>query len=291
MAPPVQVQGRDHLAPQDHGRARHRGAPRARRTAASRSRCSNRTIDLRVSVAADDLRREDRDANPRQDATSTSTSRSSGSSRRPCKDFARRDREPLRHGARHRTDRLGQDHLALLGAVADQHARSQRDDRRGPGRVQPRRHQPGAGQRGRRPHASPRRSRRSCARTPTSSWSARSATSTPPRSPSRRRSPATWCSPRSTPTTRPSAIGRLIDMGIEPFLVASSVNLVLGPAAGARGLRALPAADQAHRRDPARAAARSRGGGGRERSSRARAAWIAATPAIAGARACTRSWR
>jgi hypothetical protein len=43
---------------------------------------------------------------------------------------------------------------------------------------------------------------RSCARTPTSSWSARSATSRPPRSRSRPRSPATWCSRRSTPTTR-----------------------------------------------------------------------------------------
>ena len=38
-------------------------------------------------------------------------------------------------------------------------------------------------------------------RTPTSSWSARSATARPPRSPSSRRSPATWCWRRSTPTT------------------------------------------------------------------------------------------
>ena len=50
---------------------------------------------------------------------------------------------------------------------------------------------------------SPPRCARSCGRTPTSSWSARSATSRRPRSPSRRRSPATWCSRRCTPTTRP----------------------------------------------------------------------------------------
>ena len=150
------------------------------------------------------------------------------------KELLRGDREPLRHGAGHRADRLRQDHDAVLRAVARQHARSQRDDRRGPGRVQPRRHQPGAGARGRRPHASPRRSRRSCARTPTSSWSARSATSRPRRSRSRRRSPATSCCRRCTPTTPRARSAACIDMGIEPFLVASSVNLVLGPAAGAR---------------------------------------------------------
>ena len=40
-------------------------------------------------------------------------------------------------------------------------------------------------------------------------------------------SPATWCSRRCTPTTRPSAITRLVDMGVEPFLVASSLVAVL----------------------------------------------------------------
>ncbi len=42
----------------------------------------------------------------------------------------------------------------------------------------------------------------SSARTRTSSWSVKSATWRPPRSPSRPRSPATWCSARCTPTTR-----------------------------------------------------------------------------------------
>ena len=74
---------------------------------------------------------------------------------------------------------------------------------RGPGGVQPGRRQPGArcneqdrAQLRRRAEA------RSCGRTPTSSSSARSATSRPPRSPSRRRSPATSCCRRCTPTTR-----------------------------------------------------------------------------------------
>ena len=44
----------------------------------------------------------------------------------------------------------------------------------------------------------------SCARIRTSSWSAKSATAKPPISPSAPPSPATWCSPRCTPTTRPA---------------------------------------------------------------------------------------
>ena len=48
---------------------------------------------------------------------------------------------------------------------------------------------------------SPTRSATSSARTRTSSWWARSATRRRRRTPSRPRSPATWCSPRCTPTT------------------------------------------------------------------------------------------
>ncbi len=109
----------------------------------------NRTIDLRVSIAADDLRREDRDAYSRQEQPQH---RSREARLRAAGDegVRDRDRESLRHGAGHRPDRIGQDHHALLGAVADQHARGQHHDRRGPGRVQPGRHQPGAGQRGHR---------------------------------------------------------------------------------------------------------------------------------------------
>ena len=91
----------------------------------------------------------------------------------------------------------------LYSSIAqDQHARDQHHDRRGPGRVQPRRHQPGAGAARTSASTSPRRCARSCARTRTSSWSAKSATSRRRKSRSRRRSPATSCSRRCTPTTR-----------------------------------------------------------------------------------------
>ena len=71
-----------------------------------------------------------------------------------------------------------------------------------------------------RPDVRQRSCARCCVRTPTSSWSAKSATRRRPRSPSRRPSPATWCSARCTPTTPRRAITRLIDMGVKPFLVA-----------------------------------------------------------------------
>ncbi len=41
------------------------------------------------------------------------------------------------------------------------------------------------------------------------------------------RSRATWCSRRCTPTTRPRPITRMVDQGIEPYLVASSMVLVI----------------------------------------------------------------
>ena len=44
-----------------------------------------------------------------------------------------------------------------------------------------------------------------------------------PTSRSRPRSPATWCSRRCTRTTRRSTITRLVDMGIDPFMVSSSL--------------------------------------------------------------------
>ena len=68
----------------------------------------------------------------------------------------------------------------------------------------------------------------------------------------------------------PSAINRLIDMGIEPFLVASSVNLILAQRLVRRICNALQAADRARRRGPARAAAGSRGRGRTASSPRAK---------------------
>ena len=55
---------------------------------------------------------------------------------------------------------------------------------------------------GRTPRASRAPSARRCARTPTSSWWGRCATWRPCRSRSRPRTPATWCSPPSTPRPR-----------------------------------------------------------------------------------------
>ena len=121
-------------------------------------------------------------------------------------------------------------------------------------------HRPGPGEPQDRAHLRERRCAPSCARTPTSSWWARSATWRPPRSPSRPRSPATWCSPPSTPTTPPAPSPASSTWGSQPFLVASSLvgvlaqRLVRGalpraarrPTAHPRG----EAAGRHHRRDP-----------------------------------------
>ncbi len=59
--------------------------------------------------------------------------------------------EAVGHGAGDRSDRQRQDQHAVLGDLAHQHVRHQHHDRRGSGRVQPARHQPGAGAREHRP--------------------------------------------------------------------------------------------------------------------------------------------
>ena len=112
--------------------------------------------------------------------------------------------------------------LARLDSLGAQH-----HDRRGPDRVRARRHHPDPGQPRDRHDLRARAARRSCARTRTSSWSARSATWRPPRSRCRRASPATSCSPRCTPTTRRARVTRLVDMGVEPYLLSSSLLGVL----------------------------------------------------------------
>ena len=65
---------------------------------------------------------------------------------------------------------------------------------------------------------SPPRCATSCARTRTSSWSARSATRRRRRTPSRRRSPATSCFSTLHTNDAASSISRLVDLGVEPFL-------------------------------------------------------------------------
>ena len=69
---------------------------------------------------------------------------------------------------------------------------------------------------------------RSSARIPIASWSVRRAISRPRKSPSRPRLPGISSLPPCTPTTRPGAIARLIDMGVEPFLISSTLDAVLG---------------------------------------------------------------
>ena len=80
---------------------------------------------------------------------------------------------------------------------------------RGPGRVPAARHQPGADQPQGRPDVRRRRCARSCAPTPTSCSSVRSATTRPRRSPSRPPSPVTSCSRPLHTNDAPSAITRL----------------------------------------------------------------------------------
>ena len=89
-------------------------------------------------------------------------------------------------------DRLGQDGVALHLPEHPEPARREHLDGGGPGGNQPARHQPGQRQRQGGPERSRSRSSPSCARIRTSSWSAKSATSKPPTSPSRPRRPATW---------------------------------------------------------------------------------------------------
>ena len=123
---------------------------------------------------------------------------------------------------------LGQDHDALRDARRDQQRRDQRHDDRGPGRVRLPDDQPDPDQRAGRASRSPAGCGRSCARTPTRSSSARSATSRPRASRSRPRSPVTSSCRRCTRPTRRRALHRFMDMGIEPFLIASSLLGVVG---------------------------------------------------------------
>ena len=116
-------------------------------------------------------------------------------------------RRGARPGARHRHHRQRQEHDA--GGDDRLHQRDARrahHDGRGPDRVPAPRHQSIVNQRevgGRHASRSRTRCAARCARTPTSSWSARCATSrrsrprcSPPR-------PATWCSRRCTRSTPP----------------------------------------------------------------------------------------
>ena len=93
----------------------------------------------------------------------------------------------------------------LYSALIEINRRDDEDhhDRR-PGRISARRHQPDSGPSEDRPDVRRIRSAASCVTTRTSCSSAKSAIWKRPRTPSRPRSPATWCSARCTPTTPPA---------------------------------------------------------------------------------------
>ena len=222
----MKLKNADHLAPEDHGRARHRRAPPAAgrpHQAQARQGQGDGLPRLGLPTLFGEkvvMRLLDK-SNLQLDMTKL------GFDAEPLARVQGGDRQAVRHGAGDRPHRLGQDHDALLRARRAEQDRRQHLHRGGPGRVQLRRHQPGADARGHRPQLRGRAARASCGRIPTSSWSARSATSRRRRSGSRRRSPATWCSRRCTPTTRPAPSRRLLNMGIEPFLVTAAVNLIV----------------------------------------------------------------
>ena len=140
----------------------------------------------------------------------------------------RTHREAERHFHRHRPDRLGQDDHALRLPEQDQHHRLEGADRGGPGGIRHRGHHPGADERRHRPDVRAR-----AARLP--------APGSRPHHGRRNARPgdgadrhpgvahrAIWCSPRCTPTTPPGAVTRLIDMGVEPFMISASLEGVLG---------------------------------------------------------------
>ena len=67
----------------------------------------------------------------------------------------------------------------------------------------------------------------SCGRTPIRfSW-ARSVTLRPRRSPSRPRSPVTSCSPRSIPMMRPRRCLRMVDLGVQSFLITATIEAIV----------------------------------------------------------------
>ncbi len=117
--------------------------------------------------------------------------------------YEKRDFAPVRDGAGDRANRLGKDQHAVFVGGAFEYAGNEHHDRRGPGRVPDCRNQPGPDEGSDWAEFRFGTARLSCGRTPTSFWSAKSETSRRRKSPSKRRSPATWCSPRCTPTTRP----------------------------------------------------------------------------------------
>ena len=139
----------DRQPDQDHGEFGHFGAPpaagRAHPLPPGRSQVRPACL-----VASDDLRRESRAA------PTDAPCRTAGALEpRFLGAAARRlrvgHRAPARHGADHRTYRLGQEHDALCDAPAAEPRVGQHPYDRGPGRIHARGSEPGTAQRGDRP--------------------------------------------------------------------------------------------------------------------------------------------
>ena len=228
MSPPFKMKTAITVASEDHGRARHRRAARPAGRPHQDPHRRTSTIDLRVSTLPTIfgekivMRILDK-SNLQIDLTQARLPNRGALAQLP----ERRSRARTAWCSSPAPPAPARRPRCTRRSTKINTTRLEHHDRRGPGRVQPRRHQPGARCTTRSGSPSPRRCGRSCARTRTSSWSARSATSRPRRSPSRPRSPATWCLSTLHTNDAPSTINRLIDMGIEPFLVSSSVLLIM----------------------------------------------------------------
>ena len=153
MAPPMKYRDAIVVARQDHVEARHRreaaAAGRPHQDPLQRERRAEGDRLPRLG-AADAVRREDRPSSPRQ-GQADARHDPARLRARVARQVRAGDPAAVGHGAGHRPDRQRQDEHALLVDLEDQHARDQHHDRRGPGRVQPRRHQPGPGQGEHRP--------------------------------------------------------------------------------------------------------------------------------------------
>ena len=205
--------------------------------------------------AADGVRREGRHANPRQGPGACCRLEELGFLPEALERFETSYRKP--YGTILVTGPTGSGKSTTLYATLNQseHARPQHHHGRGPGRVPAARDQPGADQPQGRADLRGRRCDRSCVPTPTSSSSVRSATAKPRSSRSRRRSPVTSCCRRCTPTTPRRRRMRLVEMGVEPFLVTQRARLRRRAAPRAPALRqvqgAVPADRGRARRAPA----------------------------------------
>ena len=176
---------RGDLAAEDHERARHRreagaaGRPRQRHGRGAPDRPPRHH-------PADPARRGGDDPHPRR-RQRPAHARRPRHGRLGAGAASRTPSAGLRRRAGHRADRLGQVDDPLRGAAGAQRRREEHHHDRGPGRVPDRRASTRSTSTARPGSTSPPACARSCAPTPTSSWSARSATARRRGSRSRRR--------------------------------------------------------------------------------------------------------